>query len=169
MLLQLKTVFLSYLPHSSFEQQPGMDLNVMILLHREECQWSRIGFSVVIAGGRSSIWVPEVGYYVLYSLNTLRLFWKGKPNWKPSVVILRYIIWNVEILCKISIHYWNSSQKWILLEIYSFHLSSLQFWNLTLRYLSSFYKLNFPAQIRVAVTVLFHIPFLVLALDVHEQ
>lgn len=41
--------------------------------------------------------------------------------------------------------------------------------SLTLRYLSSFYRLNFPAQTSVAVVVLSHIPVPVLAVVVHEQ
>lgn len=73
--------------------------------------------SVCVVGGRNSTWVSEVDYYLIYSLDIFGLYLQGKPNWKTSVVILDILIWNVETPWKISIQYWNCSQKLMLLQI----------------------------------------------------
>lgn len=86
--------------------------------------------SVCVAGGRNSTWVSEVDYYLIYSRHLWALFAR-QAQLKNFCCYLGYIIWNVETPWKISIQYWNRSQKLMLLEKqFSFVCSTVWTFNL---------------------------------------
>lgn len=80
--LQFKACsFYSIFHTDPLNNRPGMNLNLTMLLHREECQWARTGLSVGIAVRRSSVWVP--GYLRLLIICFILL---TKPNWKVPLL-----------------------------------------------------------------------------------